>query len=194
MNRWIIIVAAVLAIAGAAYFFGAGDNSANAEPLEVGAAAPDFEATGALAGKQFTFRLSDKLKQGPVVLYFFPKAFTEGCTIEANMFAEATADFEAAGATVIGMSGDGLDALTKFSVEECRDKFAVARADDAVMDGYHVRMMPKLSVTDRTSYVIGQDGKIALVHSARDPKGHVTLTLDKVQQLARAKTAAPPEG
>lgn len=191
MNRWIIAIISVLLIAGGAYFYST--SSASAEPLEVGAAAPDFEATGALAGKQFTFRLSDKLKEGPVVLYFFPKAFTEGCTIEANMFAEATADFEAAGATVIGMSGDSLDALTKFSVEECRDKFAVARADNAVMDGYHVRMMPKLSVTNRTSYVIDQNSKIALVHSARDPKGHVSLTLDKVKQMARAKIAAPPE-
>lgn len=191
MNRWIIIIIAVLLLGGGAYVYST--RSANAEPLEVGAAAPDFEATGALAGEQFKFRLSDKLKEGPVVLYFFPKAFTEGCTIEANMFAEATADFEAAGATVIGMSGDDVETLTKFSIEECRDKFAVARADDAVMDGYHVRMVPKLSMTNRTSYVIDQNGKIALAHSAGEPKGHVKLTLEKVQQLARAKVAAPPE-
>ena len=191
MNRWIIIILAALVLAGGAYFYTT--RSVNAEPLEVGAAAPDFQATGALAGEQFSFRLSDKLKEGPVVLYFFPKAFTEGCTIEANMFAEATADFEAAGATVIGMSGDDVETLTKFSIEECRDKFAVARADSKVMDGYHVRMVPKLSMTNRTSYVIDQNGKIVLAHSAGEPKGHVTLTLEKVQQLARAKAAAPPE-
>ncbi len=191
MNRWIIIVMSVLLLGGAAYVYSS--RSANAEPLEVGAAAPDFETTGALAGKPFEISLSEKLENGPVVLYFFPKAFTEGCTIEANMFAEATADFEAAGATVIGMSGDDIDTLTKFSVEECRDKFAVARADEAVMDGYQVRMEPTLALTNRTSYVIGQDSKIALVHSAQDPKGHVKMTLDKVKQLARAKIAAPPE-
>lgn len=191
MNRWIIIIIAVLLLGGGAYVYST--RSANAERLEIGAAAPDFTATGALAGEQFEFRLSDKLKEGPVVLYFFPKAFTEGCTIEANMFAEATADFEAAGATVIGMSGDDVETLTKFSTEECRDKFAVARADDAVMDGYHVRMMPTLALTNRTSYVIDQNGKIVLAHSAQDPKGHVTLTLEKVQQLARSKTAAPPK-
>jgi peroxiredoxin len=191
MNRWIIIVMSVLLLGGAAYVYSS--RSANAEPLEVGAAAPDFETTGALAGKPFEISLSEKLESGPVVLYFFPKAFTQGCTIEANMFAEATADFEAAGATVIGMSGDDIDTLTKFSVEECRDKFAVARADEAVMDGYQVRMEPTLALTNRTSYVIGQDSKIALVHSAQDPKGHVKMTLDKVKQLARAKIAAPPE-
>ncbi len=191
MNRWIIIVMSVLLLGGGAYVYSS--RSANAEPLEVGAAAPDFETTGALAGKPFEISLSEKLENGPVVLYFFPKAFTQGCTIEANMFAEATADFEAAGATVIGMSGDDIDTLTKFSVEECRDKFAVARADEAVMDGYQVRMEPTLALTNRTSYVIDQDSKIVLVHSAQDPKGHVKMTLDKVKQLARAKIAAPPE-
>ncbi|MEW4468330.1 redoxin domain-containing protein [Parasphingorhabdus sp. JC815] len=191
MNRWIIIIIAVFLLGGGAYVYST--RSANAEPLEIGATAPDFTATGALAGKQFTFRLSDKLAQGPVVLYFFPKAFTEGCTIEANMFAEATKDFEAAGATVIGMSGDDVETLAKFSIEECRDKFAVARANDRVMDGYHVRMMPKLALTNRTSYVIDQNGKIVLAHSGQDPKKHVKLTLEKVEQLARAKLAAPPE-
>ncbi|MEP3224841.1 MAG: peroxiredoxin [Parasphingorhabdus sp.] len=191
MNRWIILIMLTLLIGSGAYVYSS--RSANAEPLEVGAVAPSFQTTGALAGKPFPVNLSEKLKNGPVVLYFFPKAFTEGCTIEANMFAEATADFEAAGATVIGMSGDSMEELTKFSVEECRDKFAVARADDAVMDGYQVRMEPTLALTNRTSYVIDQDSKIALVHSAQDPRGHVKMTLEKVQQLARIKNAAPPE-
>tara|TARA_R110000772_G_scaffold157849_2_gene269078 strand:- start:1657 stop:2235 length:579 start_codon:yes stop_codon:yes gene_type:complete len=191
MNRWIIIVMSALLLAGGIYVYSS--RSANAEPLAVGAVAPDFETTGALAGKPFNIRLSDKLKKGPVVLYFFPKAFTEGCTIEANMFAEATADFEAAGATVIGMSGDSMEELSKFSVEECRDKFAVARADPNVMDGYQVRMEPALALTNRISYVIDQERKIALVHYAQDPKGHVQATLEKVKQLARAKIAAPPE-
>lgn len=191
MNRWIIILMSALLLAGGAYVYSS--RSANAEPLEVGAVAPDFETTGALAGKPFKVSLSEKLKKGPVVLYFFPKAFTQGCTIEANMFAEASPDFEAAGATVIGMSGDSMEELTKFSVEECRDKFAVARADDTVMDGYQVRMEPTLALTNRTSYVIDQDSKIALVHSAQDPRGHVKMTLEKVKQMARARIAAPPE-
>lgn len=182
MNRWILIIMSIALLAGGLYVFQS--RSDNAEPLEPGAQAPDIETTGALAGEQFSLNLTEQLKSGPVVLYFFPQAFTEGCTIEANMFAEASADFEAAGATVIGMSGDSMETLAKFSVSECRDKFAVARADEAVMDGYQVRMAPTLALANRTSYVIDQDQKIAFVHSAQDPRGHVTKTLEKVRELS----------
>lgn len=96
--------------------------------LPTGARAPDFAAPGALAGKPFSFKLHQALKKGPVVLYFYPKAFTQGCTLEAHAFAEASADFRAAGATVIGMSNDDVATLQKFSTEACRDKFAVASA------------------------------------------------------------------
>ena len=96
MNKWIIMILAVALVAGGIFVYST--RSANAEPLAIGAQAPDFATTGALAGKEFEFSLAEKLQNGPVVLYFFPKAFTEGCTIEANMFADATADFEAAGA------------------------------------------------------------------------------------------------
>src|SRR5215213_505339 len=88
--------------------------------LPVGAKAPDFATTGALGGKPFKIHLKAQLGKGPVVLYFFPKAFTKGCTLEAHAFSEATADFKKAGATVIGMSADDLTTLKKFSVEECR--------------------------------------------------------------------------
>ena len=101
--------------------------------LPKGAAAPDFTTQGALAGKPFTFHLRQALKKGPVVLYFYPKAFTQGCTLEAHAFAEATADFAKAGATVVGMSADDLPALVKFSREACRDKFAVGIASPAVI-------------------------------------------------------------
>ena len=134
MKKWILILLAVAVVGGGAFVYYT--RSANAEPLEIGATAPDFTTTGALAGKEFRFSLADKLKDGPVVLYFFPKVFTEGCTIEANMFADATAEFNAAGATVIGMSGDDIDGLKKFSTSECRDKFAVARADDKIIADY----------------------------------------------------------
>jgi len=96
--------------------------------LPVGAKAPDFITTGALAGKPFKIRLRNELKRGPVVLYFFPKAFTKGCTLEAHAFSEANAEFRKAGATVIGMSADDLTTLKKFSVEECRNAFPVATA------------------------------------------------------------------
>jgi thioredoxin-dependent peroxiredoxin len=98
--------------------------------LKPGEPAPDFTTQATLAGKPFTFALADALKSGPVVLYFYPAAFTKGCTIEAHEFAEATEKFKALGATVIGVSHDGIDTLNKFSVSECRSKFAVASDAD----------------------------------------------------------------
>jgi thioredoxin-dependent peroxiredoxin len=94
--------------------------------LSNGAQAPVFTTQATLAGKPFTFSLADALKSGPVVLYFYPAAFTPGCTVEAHNFAEATDKFKALGATVIGVSHDNIDTLNKFSVSECRNKFAVA--------------------------------------------------------------------
>ncbi|AMO71032.1 peroxiredoxin [Sphingorhabdus sp. M41] len=184
MKKWIVTLLAVALIGGAAFVYYT--RSTNSEPLEIGVTAPDFTTTGALAGKEFQFSLADKLKDGPVVLYFFPKIFTEGCTIEANMFADATADFNAAGATVIGMSADDIEGLKKFSVSECRDKFAVARADEKIVEAYQVRMAPGLAMTNRTSYVIDQNGKIVFVHSATKPQGHVSGTLAKVKALAKS--------
>src|SRR6476661_7283195 len=105
--------------------------------LPEGAKAPDFTTQASLAGKPYTFSLADALKKGPVVLYFYPAAFTPGCTIEAHDFAEATDKFKALGATVIGVSHDPIDKLNKFSVSECRNKFAVASdADGSVMKAY----------------------------------------------------------
>lgn len=156
--------------------------SANAA-LPVGAAAPDFETRGALAGKVFTLKLSDQLKKGPVVLYFFPAAFTPGCTAEAREFAEASDDFKKMGATVIGMSADPVDKLADFSAKECRDKFAVASAGPSVIKGYDVALKMKPEITDRTSYVITKGGKIAYAHSALDYKDHVKNTLAAVKAL-----------
>ena len=184
MKKWILILLAVVIIGGGAFVYNT--RNANAEPLEIGATAPGFTTTGALAGQEFIFTLAEKLKDGPVVLYFFPKIFTEGCTIEANMFADATVEFNAAGATVIGMSGDDIEGLKKFSVSECRDKFAVARADEKIIEDYQVRMAPGLAMTNRTSYVIDQQGKIVFVHSATQPQGHVTGTLAKVKALSKS--------
>src|SRR3954469_15986932 len=98
--------------------------------LTPGAVAPDFSTQGALAGKPFAFSLKQALKKGPVVLYFYPKAFTSGCTIEAHEFAEAAATFKEAGATLIGMSGDDIGTLHKFSTQECSSKFPVASDPD----------------------------------------------------------------
>jgi thioredoxin-dependent peroxiredoxin len=124
------------------------------------------------------------------VLYFYPKAFTQGCTLEANAFAEATPQFAAAGATVIGMSADDLPTLQKFSTEACRDKFAVAMATPAIIKAYDVDLKREgvsTGLTSRTSYVIGQDGRIRFVHSNMDYRDHVRLTLAAVQELRKKR-------
>lgn len=158
--------------------------------LSSGAAAPMFSTQGALAGEGFAFDLENALKSGPVVLYFYPKAFTQGCTLEANAFAEAMDDFRAAGATVIGLSADDLPTLKRFSTEECRDQFAVGTASDTVISAYDVGLVMNGKATglsDRTSYVIGQDGNVKLAHSDLDWRNHVSLTLAKVRELKAAK-------
>src|SRR5687768_11656653 len=101
--------------------------------LPVGAQAPDFQTTGALAGKPFTLHLKDQLRHGPLVLYFYPKAFTQGCTLEAKAFADAMPEFRKAGARVVGLSADDLDTLKRFSAEACRGKFPVATASPATI-------------------------------------------------------------
>jgi peroxiredoxin Q/BCP len=155
--------------------------------LQVGAAAPDFSAQASQAGKQFPFRLSDALKKGPVVLYFFPAAFTSGCTIEAHEFAEASDDYKKLGATLIGVTAGNIDRLTEFSVSECRSKFPVAADPHAVIAksyGAVLAVYPGLS--DRTSYVIGPDDKVLLVYSNSNPDQHVAKTLEAVKAYRSA--------
>jgi peroxiredoxin Q/BCP len=102
--------------------------------LQVGAPAPDFTTQASIGGTVFTYSLRDQLKKGPVVLYFYPAAFTKGCTIEAHDFADATDRYKELGATVVGVSHDTIDTLNKFSVSECRSKFPVAAdADQTIM-------------------------------------------------------------
>ncbi len=152
--------------------------------LPVGHVAPDFRTMGALNGKPFRLHLAELLKSGPVVLYFYPKAFTKGCTLEARAFSEANADFTAAGARVIGLSADNLPTLKRFSVEHCRGKFPVATATPAIIRAYDVKL-PVMNMTNRTSYVIARDGRIAMVHSDLDWKDHVAKSLAAVRALKR---------
>lgn len=155
--------------------------------LSVGAPAPDFNADAAVGGQPFKFKLAEALKQGPVVLYFYPKAFTSGCTVEAHQFAEATDKFKALNTTVIGMSNDNIDTLKKFSVEACRSKFAVAAdAGGKVIKDYDVtlKMVPG-TMADRVSYLIGSDGKVAAVHASMDPDGHIDAMLKAAQKLKK---------
>lgn len=152
--------------------------------LPEGSKAPDFRTVGALGGKPFRLHLRDQLRHGPVVLYFYPKAFTQGCTLEAKAFADAMPEFRKAGARVIGMSADDLPTLQRFSTEACRSAFPVATAAPATIKAYDVALKMKPGLTDRTSYVIARDGRIAMVHSDLDWSHHVAKTLAAVKALA----------
>ena len=149
--------------------------------LPVGAKAPDFTTDAAVGGNSFKFALKAALKKGPVVLYFFPAAFTAGCTIEAHEFAEAIDKYKALGASVIGVSSDDIATLNKFSVSECRSKFPVAAdADKKIMTAYDARLA--LGYANRTSYVIAPDGRIIYEYTALDPSQHVANTLAALQK------------
>ena len=156
--------------------------------LPKGSTAPQFSTAVAEAGKAGTFNLQSALKRGPVVLYFYPKAFTKGCTLETRAFAEAHDQFAAAGATVVGMSADDIATLKRFSVVECRNKFAVGVATPAIIKSYDVATGSagtSPGYAKRTSYVIGRDGKVALVHSDMDYRDHVSKTLAAVKALKK---------
>jgi thioredoxin-dependent peroxiredoxin len=159
--------------------------------LAPGAVAPDFTAQGAMAGKPMTVNLKAALKKGPVVLYFFPAAFTQGCNAEAHAFAEALPEFQKAGATVIGMTAGNVEQLEKFSSEYCAGKFAVAAATPAVVKGYDVVLKKPdgtaANVTSRTSFVIAPSGKIIFVHNEMNYARHVSMTLDAVRNYRKAK-------
>jgi len=155
--------------------------------LAVGAKAPDFDVKAALAGKAFDFSLNAALKKGPVVLYFFPAAFTPGCTVEAHDFAEATDKFAALGATVIGVTSGNADRVTEFSSVECRNKFAVAAdPDQKVIKAYDAVLTKAPQYSDRTSYVIAPDHTILLTYTDLNPDKHVDMTMDAVKKWKAA--------
>ena len=151
--------------------------------LNPGDTAPQFTTQASIGGKVFTFSLAEALKQGPVVLYFYPAAFTSGCTIEAHDFAAAIDRYKAAGATVIGVSHDNIDTLNKFSVSECRSKFAVAAdADQSIMKSYDAVLADHPKYADRTSYVITPDGKVLYSYTNLSPDEHVSNTLHALEE------------
>ena len=152
--------------------------------LKIGDKAPDFTAPATLGGKEFTFHLADALKKGPVVVYFYPAAFTQGCTVEAHDFAAAMPRYQALGASVIGVSHDDIGTLNKFSVSECQSKFPVAADQDRhIMKSYDATLGFLTSYASRTSYVVGQDGRIAFAYDAMDPDEHVSRTMKAVEAL-----------
>jgi len=154
--------------------------------LDIGDKAPNFSISAALGGKVFQYSLADALAKGPVVLYFFPAAFSEGCSIEARQFAEAMPSFEALGASVIGVSGDELDVITKFSVQACQGKFPVA-ADDkkSVIKAFDAAMQTRPDFANRVSYVIAPNGKVVYSYLSLNPHKHVERTLAAVAEFQK---------
>ena len=156
--------------------------------LKEGTPAPDFSAPAYLAGHPFTFKLADALKQGPVVVYFFPAPHTEGCNIKAHLFSQAIDQFKAAHATVIGVTAGNLDQLEAFSKEadHCSGKFPVAADKGAkIATEYDALLRMKPGWSDRTSYVIAPSGKITHVYSSLSPTKHVQETLTAVKALEK---------
>jgi peroxiredoxin len=158
--------------------------------LRPGDTAPDFTAQASLGGRVFTFSLADALKKGPVVVYFYPAAFTTGCTIEAHEFADAMDAYRSLGATVIGVSHDDIGTLNKFSVSECRSKFPVAAdTDQRIMKSYDAVLALNPKYADRISYVIAPDGRVIYTYASLDPEKHVANTLDALRKWSeRGKT------
>ncbi|MDE2578495.1 MAG: peroxiredoxin [Hyphomicrobiales bacterium] len=153
--------------------------------LAPGARAPDFTIQAALGGKDMSFALAKALKKGPVVLYFYPKSFTSVCTEEAHLFAEATPEFEAMQASVIGVSSDGIETQRKFSSLECRDKFPVgADPDFSVIKAYDAAMgAPSvgLAIAKRISYVIAPDGAVISALADSGAENHIKNALAAVK-------------
>ena len=173
--------------------------------LKVGDIAPDFTAVASLGGKDFTFKLNEALKKGPAVVYFYPSAYTGGCDLEAHTFAESHEKFEAAGASIIGVSADSIARLNRFAADPdfCAGKFPVASdADKKIATSYNLATNPaKAGMTDvkgdaidhdfieRVTFVIGKDHKIIAAFSSKDdgisPDQHVAKSLEIVQHLGK---------
>ncbi|MBV9438409.1 MAG: peroxiredoxin [Candidatus Eremiobacteraeota bacterium] len=152
--------------------------------LAEGAPAPEFTADAALGGQVERFDLKAALAKGPVVVYFFPKSFTKGCTIEAHLFSEHIGDYKKLGASVIGVSADDIETQKRFSTEECRSAFPVASDPGLkIAESYDAKLSGTFA--NRTSYVIAPDGTIAYAYTSLDPSKHVDNTLDALRALAR---------
>lgn len=157
--------------------------------LPDGAVAPDFTTQASKGGKIFSFHLENALKHGPVVLYFYPAAFTRNCTIEAHDFAEATGDYARLGAQVIGISTDSIAKLQKFSVSECRSRFAVAADPEGTVSKDYDAITPHASSAqaERISYVIAPDGHILMSYTNNNPDEHVSRTLTALKKFSEQK-------
>lgn len=173
--------------------------------LKPGDHAPEFSAPASLAGKEFHFSLQKALKKGPVVVYFYPSAYTGGCDLEAHTFAQDKDQFTAAGASIIGVSEDSIARLNQFSADPsyCAGRFPVASDPSGkIAASYGVATFPGQAgakdvrgveighgFIDRVTFVIDKHGKIVQEFSSRadhlSPDAHVKKALEVVQQLAK---------
>lgn len=171
--------------------------------LKEGITAPDFKTQASLAGKAFSFSLKDHLKKGPVVVYFYPSAYTGGCNIQAHTFAENNDKFVAAGATVVGVSLDNISRLNDFSADPnyCAGKIAVASDEDGkISKAYDLTVREAAAgkkdtrgveinhgYAERTTFIVTSDGKIAATLSGLAPAINVEKSLEAVQKLSSTK-------
>jgi peroxiredoxin len=170
-----------------------------------GETAPDFKTKASLAGKEFTFSLREALKKGPVVVYFYPAAFTGGCNLQAHTFAENHDKFAAAGASVVGVSLDNIARLNEFSADPqyCAGKLPVASDENGaiaksygvnITDTYKGEAIAKMkntrgdeighSTADRTTFVIASDGKVVATIGGLGGDANAEQALSVVQQMA----------
>jgi peroxiredoxin len=171
--------------------------------LKDGDRAPDFSAPASLAGKEFKFSLKESLKKGPVVVYFYPSAYTQGCNLQAHTFSVNQEKFAAAGASVVGVSLDSIPRLNQFSADPdyCAGKFPVASdANGSIAKSYDLTVKQVAGIKDtkgnevdhgfaeRTTFVVTPDGKIAATIGGMKPDENVMKALETVQQLKAKKS------
>lgn len=171
--------------------------------LKEGDAAPDFSTKASLAGKELKYSLKDALKKGPVVVYFYPSAYTAGCNAQAHAFAVNMDKFTAAGATVVGVSLDNIARLNEFSAdpEYCAGKLIVASDEDSkIAKSYDLKIMDARAgakdsrgveinhaFAERTTFVVTPDGKVAATVGGMAPTANVDKALEAIQQLSAKK-------
>jgi peroxiredoxin Q/BCP len=172
--------------------------------LKEGDTAPEFKAQASLAGKEFTYSLKDALKKGPVVVYFYPSAYTGGCNLQAHTFAVNHDKFTAAGATIVGVSLDDIKRLNDFSAdpEYCAGKLPVASdASGAIAKSYELAVKEGKSgfkdtrgaeinhgFAERTTFIVTPDGKVSATVGGVSPTENVNKALEAVQLLAAKKS------
>ena len=154
--------------------------------LDVGDTAVNFVVEGYQGGQPVSFTLSDALENGPVVMFFFPAAFTSGCEAQAASFAESIEEFEALGAQVIGVTNGNTDRLAEFSTQHCASAFPVFALSGGMMSDYDVQLAPLVGRTSRTTYVIGTDSTIRMTWNNLGPYEHVDHSLSTLREMIGA--------